>query len=253
MTNFNPIDFIKDKCATGYPMIDSMLILHVLPLMLSYFQVILDNSTRLIYMFFTIISGYIIGFIKYRLVGDIICRIRINESNELYNFISEKVFSDEVKSDVSQISRLMSINDSFDEKSKDVTSSTILERTFRVNINYSGCSLFNSKFYADERENKIFMHQGYYIRFIYSTKDNIKEVFIDFISFKKHPKYNHKEFVDILENFLESRFRISENLEYVYKIVIGNPDLNITMANFTTSGWLLSLPDRKMLISRSTV
>ena len=81
-------------------MIDSLLLAHIIPILISYVNTLSHGITNLISVIWNIIINYTQSLIKTKVVGNVLCIIIIDDKNQLFEFLDENVFNKKVQSDV---------------------------------------------------------------------------------------------------------------------------------------------------------
>jgi AAA+ superfamily predicted ATPase len=229
---------LKDNGITGYPLLDSIIMMHLIPFTISYINIIATKCTDILCKIFSVIFSNIWNILTAYFMGNTLCRIKVLENTELYNFVISNIFTDNVLPDLTQISSLMYMRNMFSDSNNENVYD-MLDKTMLVSIDYNGKRLLTPKYYlGNDKERKIFKYGDYYIQFVLTTTETYKEVAIDVISFKKYNSSNQKEYVSHFENFLKERFNVVHKIEYVYKIMVANKELMTCLTNLISQGWV---------------
>ncbi len=120
--------------------------MHLIPIIISYVNILMKQCTDILYKILSYIFNYCYDTVKSYFVGNILCRIKVVENTELYNFAISNVFTDKIRPDTQQISSLMYVSNTIDDKvDKGKNYYDIEDKTVMINLNYGGDALFTSK------------------------------------------------------------------------------------------------------------
>ncbi len=231
---------IKSTSLTGHPIIDSIIIAHLIPIVISYTNGVFQLCKSVGLQLYAIITTYLRHFIQSKLVGNILCTLNFFENTEMHRVLKEVIFDKNVKSNIEGY-KLMQLSQLLDDTNKDSMlsdwySSRYLDYKCTVAINYDdGATIFkyHDDFVYKNTESKVFKYGDYYIKISLKEGDKISQVIIDLISFSKVTvSKNKKAYVDIIEAFLKDNFEIKSKYNYVYSVSITNSHMNACIKKF---------------------
>ena len=239
--------FFQNNGITGNPLVDSLIIANLIPLLLSYINNVTTLFSKIIMIIAKIIFHYMKFYFKAKVIGNTLCTIKISENTELYNFIKTKIFDTDVGSDINKKDYFYFFNiiDVQDETKADVETwydkLTKMDKRMEVDINYYGGNVLKAHSYIgfDDKKQKIFKYKSFLVRITHLISEKLKDMTIDLISFDKSSRIEDKnKHVEQIELFLKERFSISENISYVYKLTVMHKNLTTAIQNLLNYGYL---------------
>lgn len=237
-------DTFKSFSITGNHLVDTLIITSLVPVVIAYMNGILNFVKSLVGQFFTIIIKYLKMVIKARTIGNLLCKIKLEDDNELFPLVRNTVFDENVESDISGESVVNFLydedkeeNEEGKDKNRDNSFKKWYERKFEIdktlslNKNYTGQGGYFRSVYnygLGSVDNKIFKYGPYLFKFTMKTykygehkNDSRTEIIIDIMTYKTvNKKHETKKYVDILEEFLKDRFKLENSMYYVYRMKI---------------------------------
>lgn len=271
-TNIN--SFFKSNGLSGNPLIDSLIIANLVPIILAYVSGLLNFFRTAGYQMFKIIVTYLKNVIISRLSGNVLFAINIEDDDHLFNIIESTIFDKSVKSDVDEniVSKIF-LNADDDDNTDfykyfefNMTKKHI-PRNFKIGIDHTGENLFTISdkysFWYEPIDKKVFKYQNYYIRISLKTnkyggikkdkddkddkKDNkikeYKRIIIEVVSFSiKNDTGSIKinEMKNLLQKFLKEKFNFEDKMTYNYEIKTTNYDLIEYIKKFLKNGYINS-------------
>jgi len=224
---------VKQFGITGNAYVDGLIITSLLPVAFAWVQVLMtlvkDTLSKVIEM----VKDYITSYVKNRLMGKELCKVEITNTNKiLYNAIKYAIFSDKIKSDVDSknLKILMSMHKYSNKKPVEVWSSYFSREYHEMRDNYQfrgykankdfTFEVYNNYSKVDTCEVKMFKCGLDYLKCEHTERN---EIYLSLITFKPIPKdIPQTEHIKHIEDFIKSKFSITKNLNYAYKLDIAD-------------------------------
>lgn len=245
-------DIFKQYGVTGSPFVDSLILAHLIPFMISYVNSIVALCSKIVLTIINFIAGYIKNLIKTRMVGVILCTIIIEQDNQIFNFINDTIFESAVFSDpIKNRSSLILHTINFLKNIGKVEYSEHYKKwkqknrnLIHLNVKYNkkNDSLIDfetrSKLSIVNKEYKFFNFENKVIK-ISKLVDNknayeLKITLMDFES--KHIKSEKEVYVKFIEKFLIDRFNFKDKIYYKYSIYCVHNEFSSVIRNLITNG-----------------
>ena len=235
-------DFLKLGGITGHPILDSLIIANIIPLLIAYINMILNTFKLLSDKSINFISSYVSSKIKTKFLGKVLGTITFYDGDRLFHILNSLIFDPKVSSDIdsNMIRRIFSITDDDNDSNKWFQKFLGSTMNFDAHIDYTGEKLikFSSRYGFDNIEKKAFRYKNYFIRASVEKGDKLRTLKLELISFKDIAarEKNTTDFGKIIESFLNERFDFKGNVSYVYKITISNANIGRLLNNFVNNG-----------------
>jgi len=201
--------------------------------------------------------------IKTRTIGNLLCKIHIDQNNDMFPMIKNMVFRSNIESDVpseSIFSFLSLYDDVSDEADKSPEDSGKyidqwykhryeMDRTFNIQKNYKEGKFISTTFSFgyNDIERKFFKYNEFLLKFIMKTTkkegaQNVVNISVEILTFKtmSMKREESKQYVDVLERFLKDKFNMENEIYYVYKMKIVHDNLAQLIFNMLHNGFLNS-------------
>ena len=254
-TATNAQQMLQSLSLTGNIYIDSFIFMNIFTLFKSYLDFAVNICKTLASSVFQFISYYIRSFLKSKLTGKIVLRICVENEEDLYKIIQNRIFKTNIEGDVNEDwkFRWLRIENDLNESNyfeRWKEHNEHYERPVTMEVDYQGDDTvsYNSKYYLKETVTKIFAlevnkddipdqftdhhskiffkkDRKFYVRFTWkydptpsSRKSNY--IYVDLIMFdlpKQHPQ--KKVYFEIVKNFLKDRFNLFNHIIYKYHLV----------------------------------
>lgn len=261
--------FLQANSFTGYPTLDATLLTFLIPFVLGLIKGGTDICQTFITVFFQFIFNFVVNKFKNRLIGgDILADIYLDNKSDVYRFIKQYIFDTKYPSDI-DINALHQIigEDDYQSMSKhnknviiepSALEKNIFFRYLSVSTDYDKKMDLNLNYDSDDKHilkdtdcmnretntiTKLFRYKTYIIKIIlrswqtnggtmsYSLK-------LTLISTKeKFVKELKSFYVEMIEEFFNNRFKMNENIDYVYKITISG-QITQKLKNFVDKTYL---------------
>jgi len=251
--------FFQTHGITGNAMVDGLIVANLIPIIISYIQVMIKLIKKLTLSIGTFIYEYITVWFRSKFVGNELCKLIVKNDSELFRFLMEEIFTPDIDSDIdmNSLRKLLYLTEKYKkEKSNDHAYFRWANRhkeksykKFKAKINYqTDDSVLNSatNLEFDNFQTKIFRYKEFFIKIVYikkakseMNKDNLVEkIKITLITFKniKLSTTEYIKYVNVIENFLNERFNMKKNMTYTYRCTINNKRLSELLKKYLMNG-----------------
>jgi ATP-dependent 26S proteasome regulatory subunit len=242
----------NNMAITGYPMVDNFILITILPMLIGYCMTVFNLCKELLCDLLAEGFHLFQRFLDRKLKGEVLVDYTLDSNeNKMFSIVKPIIFADNVKSDVNdqldKFLHLTRVNNSYvnyftKHKAADSTKYEYdpyhYSRRKKLRVNYdSSESVIEQTDYMDfeVREVKMFKHNEYYLRFELSSAIvsnekpqqptfNCPRIGIKIISFSV--EYDEKkDYSHILEDFLNTRFKLNEQMHYTYHILVNDEEV----------------------------
>ena len=234
---------------TGHPYLDTLILSSLIPIAIGYINSIYTAFKSFAVQLVMVIWKYVRMLIKTRTVGNLLCKVKLEQENDMFSIIKNTIFDKLVESDIpnESIFNFLTTYDDVLEQNEDSTNTNYIDdwykrqyemdRTLNIQKDYMNDKFINSTFSFgyDNIERKFFRYKDFLLKFSMKTlKDNTKQIiYIEILSFKSFgvKKEDAKQYISILEDFLKEKFDILDKIYYVYKLIITHNGFNDCISN----------------------
>lgn len=237
-------EFFNTYGLTGNTMIDSILLAHFIPIIASYINTLTRAITNLLLIIWNLIIGYIQDFIKTRMLGNTLCVVYIDKDNQLYDFLQENIFNKRIPSDIlysrsrvlSLLALLKNLSSSCSDKTKldnDHYNKYLkkkCENRVKLHVKYDDKhneilehECISPYYSSSQSERKFFNHKDKVIIIKKFENGHSSHFIIKLLDFSSNNTATRNENINIIEDFLKSRFDLKERIYYVYSLKSVNP------------------------------
>lgn len=238
---------------TGNAVIDSLILAHIIPIIISYVNTLTKAIANLLNVIWNIIISYTQSLIKTKVIGNILCVVLIDNKNQLFDFLDINIFQKRVPSDVlhprSKILSFLTIlknlgsNDKQENHYKRWKKKCDNLMNLYVKYDHTGREILEHEKitprYSSHSESKFFNYKDkvIIIKKIY-TEENMQDKFkIKLLDFSSKNETNDKNMnVNLIEDFLRSRFGLQDKIYYNYTISAHDLQLIAVIRNLITNG-----------------
>jgi shikimate kinase len=246
-------DIFKQYGVTGSPFVDSLILAHLIPFMISYVNSIVAICSKIVLTIINFIAGYIKNVIKTKMVGVILCTIIVEQDNQIFNFINDTIFEEKISSDpiknksslilhtINFLKNIGKVEYSDHYKKWKQKNRNLIHLNVKYNKKNDGLIDFEtrSKLSIVNKEYKFFNFENKVIKIsklIDSNKqtNELKITLMDFES--KHIKSEKEVYVKFIERFLIERFGFKDKIYYKYSIYCMHNEFSQVIRNLITNG-----------------
>jgi hypothetical protein len=254
---------IEKFTITGHPYLDTLIISSVIPILIGYISTVSSAVKSLIGQLFTILWKYVRMVIKTRTIGNLLCKIHIDQNNDMFPMIKNMVFRSNIESDVPSesifgfLSLYDDVSDETDKSSEDsgkyidqwYKQRYEMDRTFNIQKNYKEGKFISTTFSFgyNDIERKFFRYNDFLLKFIMRTikkegAADVVNISVEILTFKtmSMKREESKQYVDVLERFLKDKFNMENEIYYVYKMKIVHDNLAQLIFNMLHNGFINS-------------
>ena len=222
--------FLKENGMTGNPMIDTMIITSMIPLIISYVSWISGIGLKLL----SVVGQYFVGSIstklKEKFSGKQLLIVEVKKDENMFQFFKDHIFEKKVASDQIAKSFFEGIGNLLKKEYdyKKANKEWKKKRQNRIKIDFDYSDQTDSKFayraasnYCGEKEIKYFKYKKYVVS-ISLKKINDGEL----IKIKLYNTINEDiskaESVKTLEQFFSDRFDLQQFIKYTFSLKMGS-------------------------------
>lgn len=220
-------NFFNNNVITGNALIDTIIIVQILPIIITNLNNIIIILKDVILKIFYMICRIIFNILGMKVSGSIVGKISINskEDYEIYQIFNSIIFNSKVESDIigrKILEMIKHINSNGVEEIENKLYKKYLyindNNNYRISVDYSdNDNIFklNKSCETDRGKiEKIFSYRNHIFRF--GKFDNFIEIEITSFIHTKGEDINN--ILNLLENFLKDRFNFHQNFKYIYHI-----------------------------------
>jgi len=264
-------NFFKENGITGNAIVDSLILAHLIPIVISYIGVLSGAVIKVISFFWQLVITYIQHYTRNKIMGKTLCTVILDDTNALYQFLKNNVFDKKIESD--KIAESIFLNAINCIKSSVNENSTTFYKNYKnkykntidLDIDYTADEDIlqfktRTRYYykSSNVDKKYFKYEDYIIMISYkysgtsdhqnngqlptTSVDNKNIIKIKLIYFgidkNKLDTSNKKKLSKIIETFLNIRFKFNDDINYTYTVYLQGTSLSNKLANFISLGMI---------------
>lgn len=250
--------FLKEVAITGNPVVDGLILAHIIPIIVTYAGTIGKIFFGLITFLGQLLLYRIKAYFQTKLMGENLGNVVLDDKSVLYSYLEQIIFQTDVQSDEINNSTMMNFINYTKDQCYGNSQSEVggyynikkwwhRKKKIEMNINYQSDKVFNYnnvyKHIADKKI-KYFKHGDFHFEIIHGQKEKSAYIKIKITYFGNNTNikndWDNEKTVNIVREFLNERFNFNQNIDYAYTLNIDNCALRDKLYSYIGNGLVCS-------------